>query len=60
MVKRLVGITFMSDKEEEDQTANVDTDVLGQFGHKKRERRDEMLEEGQTRKETNRKPEACQ
>lgn len=37
MVKRLVGITvflsftLMSDKEEEDQTVNVDRDVLGQF-----------------------------
>ncbi len=27
---------FMSDKE--DQTANIDTDVLGQFGHKKSEK----------------------
>lgn len=44
MVKRLIGISvfviysFMSDKEEEDQTANVDTDVFGQFWHKKSEK----------------------
>lgn len=41
MVKRRVGITvFLSFTHfhEEDQTANIDTDVLGQFGHKKSEK----------------------
>lgn len=58
--------SFMSDKEEEDQTANVDTDVLGQFWHKKSEKEkrwkwnvERRNEEAKQEKiqETNRKPE---
>ncbi len=42
MVKRRVGITvflsFTVSCQIKDQTANIDTDVLGQFGHKKSEK----------------------